>query len=125
MIFEFNADFTAFTGKWSYNDATPSSKWNGTRIAGLETKSQPSQTAQQGSQPSTKTATAAAATKSADTKDNLNKADVATGSELQKQISSQVKGNGNEAESNSTSANSNRKPLSEYEKSLVKEAKAI
>lgn len=125
LIFEFNADFTAFTGKWSYNDATPSSKWNGTRITGLETKTQPSQTAQKGSQPKAqKTATAAAATKSSDTKDNLNKAAVATGSEMQKQISSQVKGNGNEAESNRTAANSTRKPLSEYEKSLVKEAKS-
>ena len=32
LIFEFNADFSAFTGKWSYNDAQPSSGWNGTRI---------------------------------------------------------------------------------------------
>lgn len=30
LVFEFNDDFTAFTGKWSYNDAEPtSSGWNG------------------------------------------------------------------------------------------------
>lgn len=30
FIFEFNDDFTAFTGKWSYNDAEPTSgSWNG------------------------------------------------------------------------------------------------
>ena len=30
LIFEFNEDFTAFTGKWSYNDDAPtSSTWNG------------------------------------------------------------------------------------------------
>ena len=27
--FEFNDDFTAFTGKWSYNDAEPNGKWDG------------------------------------------------------------------------------------------------
>lgn len=125
LIFEFNADFTAFTGKWSYNDATPSSKWNGTRIAGPEKKSQPAQASQQVSKPLTqKTATAATASESSDTKDNLNNAADATGRELQKQNSALAKSTGNEAESNSTSANSIRKPLSEYEKSLVKEAKS-
>ena len=30
LVFEFNEDFTEFTGKWSYNDAEPtSSGWNG------------------------------------------------------------------------------------------------
>lgn len=29
FIFEFNNDFTAFTGKWGYNDAQPGSAWNG------------------------------------------------------------------------------------------------
>ena len=30
LVFEFNKDFTAFTGKWSYNDDAPtSSGWNG------------------------------------------------------------------------------------------------
>ena len=30
FVFEFNDDFTSFTGKWSYNDAEPtSSGWNG------------------------------------------------------------------------------------------------
>jgi hypothetical protein len=29
FVFEFNSDFSAFTGKWSYNDAEPASKWNG------------------------------------------------------------------------------------------------
>jgi len=29
MVFVFNDDFTAFTGKWSYNDGEPKSKWNG------------------------------------------------------------------------------------------------
>lgn len=27
--FEFNDDFTAFTGKWSYNDDEPTSTWDG------------------------------------------------------------------------------------------------
>ena len=29
LIFVFNDDFTAFTGKWSYNDAEPNGKWDG------------------------------------------------------------------------------------------------
>ena len=34
LVFEFNSDFSAFTGKWSRNDAEPSGKWNGTKKAG-------------------------------------------------------------------------------------------
>ncbi|GET34592.1 hypothetical protein PbJCM13498_34550 [Prolixibacter bellariivorans] len=34
LIFVFNNDFSAFTGKWGYNNDTPSGKWNGTKIAG-------------------------------------------------------------------------------------------
>ncbi len=30
--FIFNSDFSAFTGKWSYNNSAPSSTWNGTKI---------------------------------------------------------------------------------------------
>jgi hypothetical protein len=33
--FMFNTDFSAFTGKWGYNEATPSGKWNGTKISGM------------------------------------------------------------------------------------------
>ena len=29
IVFVFNNDFSSFTGKWGYNDAAPSSKWNG------------------------------------------------------------------------------------------------
>ena len=29
LVFVFNDDFSSFTGKWSYNDAEPSGKWNG------------------------------------------------------------------------------------------------
>ena len=29
ILFVFNDDFTAFTGKWSYNDVEPSGKWDG------------------------------------------------------------------------------------------------
>lgn len=29
--FQFTSDFSKFTGKWGYNDAPPSSNWNGTR----------------------------------------------------------------------------------------------
>ena len=29
LVFVFNSDFSAFTGKWSYNDAEPNSKWDG------------------------------------------------------------------------------------------------
>ncbi len=32
FVFEFNSDFSKFNGKWGYNDAVPSSKWNGTRL---------------------------------------------------------------------------------------------
>jgi len=32
--FVFNSDFTKFSGKWGYNDAAPTSKWNGTKISG-------------------------------------------------------------------------------------------
>jgi hypothetical protein len=31
FVFDFNSDFSAFTGKWGYNDATPSGQWNGKR----------------------------------------------------------------------------------------------
>ncbi len=30
--FVFSIDFSGFTGKWGYNDAEPTSKWNGTKI---------------------------------------------------------------------------------------------
>ena len=33
--FVFNSDFTAFTGKWGYNNSIPSGKWNGTKISGF------------------------------------------------------------------------------------------
>jgi len=32
FVFEFNADFTQFTGKWGYNEDEPSSEWNGKKI---------------------------------------------------------------------------------------------
>ena len=31
LVMEFNSDFSAFTGKWDYNDAEPSRKWSGTK----------------------------------------------------------------------------------------------
>lgn len=37
LIFVFNSDFTAFTGKWSYDNAEPSSVWNGKRIGAANT----------------------------------------------------------------------------------------
>ena len=43
FVFEFNSDFSGYTGKWGYNDAAPASKWNGTRIAGVQTASSPQQ----------------------------------------------------------------------------------
>jgi hypothetical protein len=33
LIFIFSPDFSTFSGKWSYNEAVPSKKWNGTRIS--------------------------------------------------------------------------------------------
>ena len=30
--FIFNSDFSSFTGKWGYNNSTPTSKWNGTKL---------------------------------------------------------------------------------------------
>ena len=32
MVFVFNDDFSGFTGKWGYNDAEPTSGWNGKKI---------------------------------------------------------------------------------------------
>jgi len=43
LVFEFNSDFSGYTGKWGYNDAAPASKWNGTRIARVQTASSPQQ----------------------------------------------------------------------------------
>jgi len=43
FVFEFNSDFSGYLGKWGYNDAAPASKWNGTRIAGVQTASSPQQ----------------------------------------------------------------------------------
>ena len=31
LIFRFNADFSGFTGVWSYGDAAPARQWNGRR----------------------------------------------------------------------------------------------
>jgi len=33
FIFNFNNNFTAFTGKWGYNDNNPSNAWNGTKTS--------------------------------------------------------------------------------------------
>jgi hypothetical protein len=120
MIFEFNPDFTAFTGKWGYNEATPSGKWNGTRIAG-QTAQKPQQTVQKQSQPSIqKTTTDATTAKSSQSNNNVNTANSATGALPQKNKSQVI---GTASEPSGTATNSNRKPLNEYEKSLVKEAK--
>ena len=43
LIFEFNSDFSGYTGKWGYNDAAPASKWNGTRIGVSQTSTQTQQ----------------------------------------------------------------------------------
>ena len=32
LVFVFNNDFSAFSGKWGYNDAEPSSAWNGKKL---------------------------------------------------------------------------------------------
>ncbi|MDO9258210.1 MAG: hypothetical protein Q7U54_22045 [Bacteroidales bacterium] len=121
MVFEFNSDYTAFTGKWGYNEATPSGKWNGTRIAG-QTPAKPPQTAQQQSPTSTqKTTTDATTAKSSKSNDNLNTANPVSGALPQKN-KPQAKGTTNEP--GGTKANANRKPLNEHEKSLVKEAKS-
>ena len=34
FVFDFNSDFSAFTGKWGRDNATPSGQWNGKRIGG-------------------------------------------------------------------------------------------
>ncbi|WP_372745114.1 hypothetical protein [Lutibacter sp.] len=36
--FIFNSDFSAFTGKYGYNNATPSKRWNGTKIKSSNVK---------------------------------------------------------------------------------------
>lgn len=32
LVFEFASDFSSFTGKWGYNDAEPTSRWDGKKI---------------------------------------------------------------------------------------------
>jgi hypothetical protein len=44
LEFVFNADFSAFEGKWGYNDATPTGKWNGKRVGGGQPISAPNVT---------------------------------------------------------------------------------
>ncbi|MBI5858079.1 MAG: hypothetical protein HZB42_10590 [Sphingobacteriales bacterium] len=34
FVFNFNSNFTAFTGKWGYNESEPTSQWNGTKVSG-------------------------------------------------------------------------------------------
>jgi hypothetical protein len=34
IVFDFNNDYSSFTGKWGYNNDTPSNEWNGTKISG-------------------------------------------------------------------------------------------
>jgi uncharacterized cupin superfamily protein len=34
FIFQFNSDYTSFSGKWSYNDAEPDRQWNGSFMSG-------------------------------------------------------------------------------------------
>ena len=41
FVFEFNSDFSAYTGKWGYNDAEPSSKWDGKRTGQASSSAQP------------------------------------------------------------------------------------
>lgn len=41
LVFEFNSDFSGYAGKWGYNDATPTSKWNGTKTAAAPQQSMP------------------------------------------------------------------------------------
>lgn len=41
MEFNFNSDFSAFSGKWGYNDSAPTSKWNGTKISEIRTEEVP------------------------------------------------------------------------------------
>ncbi|MBR0499994.1 MAG: hypothetical protein IJJ72_03255 [Bacteroidales bacterium] len=40
LLFVFNDDFSAFSGKWSYNDAEPSGKWDGKMKSGTRTVQQ-------------------------------------------------------------------------------------
>ena len=121
MIFEFNSDYSAFTGKWGYNEATPTGKWNGTRIAAGETTTKSTQSVQQQTQSSTQKSTyGASEAQSSQVKDNLKTANPVSGA-LQQKNKPQV--NETAPESDGTTANSNIKPLNEYEKSLVKEAK--
>jgi len=52
LVFEFNSDFSGYTGKWGYNDAAPASKWNGTRVGVSQTSLPAKQTTGQIAQPS-------------------------------------------------------------------------
>ncbi|MGF2412089.1 MAG: hypothetical protein ACQUYJ_07160 [Ferruginibacter sp.] len=122
LIFEFNADFTAFTGKWGYNQATPTGKWNGTKIVSQNSSQTPKPDQQVSQLPVPKVTTGKSAEIFSNSKDDIkNTKPVAK--EVQLKNKPLVKQNANATELNGTTADANRKPLNEYEKSLVNAAK--
>ncbi|HZK61882.1 MAG TPA: hypothetical protein VFC41_07370 [Anaerovoracaceae bacterium] len=123
FVFEFNSDFSGYIGKWGYNDATPSGKWNGTKIGVNQTSNPASQNTQQKPQDSSpNTTTEAPASKSSNPNAGLNKAEATINNSPQKnKIQGQEAEIGAEPEKAITTIK--RRPLNATEKSLVENAK--
>ena len=123
MIFEFNSDLSGFTGKWGNSDATPTGKWNGTKIGGSQFTSAEQQNKQQNPQSSVPKSTSdAPAVKSSKQNTVSNNAEVSA-NDLPKKNKVQVNETQNAIETEATAANIKRRPLNATETSLVENAK--
>jgi len=123
FVFEFNSDFSGYTGKWGYNDATPSGKWNGTKVGVSQTSAPAPQNTQQKPQASApKATTEAPASKSTNPNAGLNNAEIAINDAPQKNKIQQQEANV-AAEPEKATTNIKKRPLNATEKSLVENAK--
>ena len=123
FVFEFNSDFSGYTGKWGYNDATTSGKWNGTKIGANQTSAPAPQNAQQKPQTAAPKATPEApASKSSNPNAGLNNAEVAINDSPQKNTI-QVQETEIAAEPEKTTITIKKRPLNATERTLVENAK--
>jgi len=123
FVFEFNSDFSGYTGKWGYNDATPSGKWNGTKVGVSQTSAPAPQNTEQKPQASAPKATPEApASKSTNPNAGLNNAEIAINDAPQKNKIQQQEANV-AAEPEKATINIKKRPLNATEKSLVENAK--
>jgi len=123
FVFEFNPDYSGYTGKWGYNDAVPSAKWNGTKIGvSQESATKPQNTQQKPQASATKATPEAPASKSSNPNAGLNNAEIAINDSPQKNKIQQQEANVS-AEPEKATTNIKRRPLDATEKSLVENAK--